>query len=424
MKKMGYIKQVMLIGSGANSIETDTAFNIRGEFDIDNLYGTLNFNLPYAMPGQKAVRGAPTGVLDLTRLKKFDSVILYFKEFETYQGTVRPEQMSRVFYGFIDTIRLSKQKGDFNYEITALGSLGLGDDRNLLFQRKSGELQNLLIGTPSSDNTLNNEDIGILQLAFGEQTSDVIPSVEFIDVDANTLFVATEGGKNTKEVLSAIREKYAVVIHQRGDGTLTVFTPFFLLSARETALNVNGWDFKLNDNIFNLDYGDLTSNLNAVVYMGFPPFFGQAVDPIAVQFNAGSGNTPNQNNIVYRIFYNRELKSDEDCQKAARSKLLEIARNYSVSFQTKFNPAFGVGQPFLLTDEDRFNSQQIFFIKKYNFVIDKGDVSCTVTGWAHSLEVFPEDIVIEPTGIADVDALEIRDKLDADAGTDWNGRYS
>lgn len=407
---MGRIYQVMEIGSGTNSIETTEAFNISGEYDMDAMWGTLTFNLPYLLPGQKNV--TQSGVLDVTRLKKYDTVRLYYDELDTLITPIRPSDLKQVFYGYIDNIKLAKRKDDITYEISALGTLALARERNLIFERKQGFLQNIIIGSASPQGTLNADDIGILQLGFGAQTTAIIPQVDFLDVDVNTLVINIEGGKNLGDVLKQITEKYAVIIHQIGDGTLMVMTPFFLLNSRNNAtLNVNGWEFELGVNVFELDYGDLSNNINSVVVKGYPPSVGVAIDPVMVQLNAGSGVTPQPEHYNYLVFELRDLVSIEDCQKVARQKLLEIARNYSVSFRTKFKPEFQIGQPFTLTDNDRFNTNQIWILKKFTFNLSKDDASATITGYAHALDMFPEDIVIDPTGIADVDVLELKDKV-------------
>lgn len=417
--QMTFIKTVLEVGSGSNSIQTTEGFNFKGEFDIDNLWGTLTFNLPYLLPGQKSVSQA--GTLDLTRLKKYDTANLFFGEFERNLDSVTTTTngMSKVFHGYVDSIRLVKNKDGFDYEISALGTMALAGERNLAFNRKSGEFKNLLAGGPiqvvgQTGEILNQDDIGLLQLTFGSELNRIIPEVEFVDIDTDTLFVNVDGGENLKEVLSQIRDNYAIIIHQNPNGTLTSFTPFFLLQARSNVQSFgisNAWTFELAVNIFNLDYGDLSSNINSVVVLGYPPAFGMAVDPIAVQLNAGSGNAVTQSNYNYEIRENRNLTSDLDCEKTARNILLDKQRNYSVTFKTKFDPRYRVGQPVVINDNDRFNAGQLWIIKKFAYNISKEDVSCDITVFTNSLTVFPENIVIEPTGIADIGALELRDKL-------------
>jgi hypothetical protein len=166
---------------------------------------------------------------------------------------------------------------------------------------------------------------------------------------------------------------------------------------------VNAWRFDINDGtLFEIDYGDLTNHYNAVVVLGRPPVYGVAVDPIAVQNNGG--------HINYIVHENRYLVSDEDCQQVARDKLLEISKNYVVTIKTKFHPEFMVGQPFTIIDNDRFDGTQTLIIKKYSFSIDKEDVSCTIQGYANTPQMLPEKLVLEPTGVMDVDILQIRDK--------------
>jgi len=417
------IRQILRIGSGDNSIETTEGYNFSGAFDIDELHGILTFSLPYLLPGQKNVSEQD---IDLTRLKKYDTVQLYFREYgegEVVPNTTIPEDLDLIFYGFIKSIKLAKGKDSIPYEIEAHGTLGLAEERTLVFERKEGELQNLLVGS-TLGTELNPDDIGVLQLAFSSQTNEIIPRVEFRDVDANTLFVKINSAKNLKDVLSNIKENYALIIHQLGDGTLLVLTPFYLLSAREDDfLNVNSWSFELGTNAYELDYGDLTNNINSVVVLGFYPHFGMAVDPVMVQLNAGAGNTPGPESYNYLTFENRDITSDEDCQKVARQKLLEITRNYAIKFRTKFDPAMHIGQPFTINDNDRFTTNQVWIIKTLEWTISKDDVSAQITGYANSLDTFPEDIVISNTGIADVDALEIREKLD-DQLVNWNGNFS
>ncbi len=416
----------MLIGSGSNSIQTTEAYDMEGEFDIDELYGKLTFKLPYLLPGQKNVTSS---TVDITRLKKYDTVQLYYRDFPYTDANGRTVsepavptlgQLKRVFYGFIKSIKLSKSKDSIDYEIEAHGSLGMADERPLSFERKEGELQNLIIGT-ASGNTINNADIGILQLAFGDQTNTIIPNVEFRDVNANTLFIKVDSAQNLKDVLSKIRENYAVIITQIGDGTMLVLTPFYLLSSKsDSYLSANGWSFVLGVNMFNLDYGDITDNVNSVAVLGFYPSWGVAIDPIMLQLNAGSGNPVTDKNYNFIVFENRNLQSDLDCQKVARQKLLEIERNFAVSFKTKFDPAMTVGQPFTLTDYDRFNNSSVWIIKKLQWTITKDDVSATITGYAHSLTTLPEQMVIDTAGLADINGLEAVKKADAALVT-WTG---
>jgi len=411
------IKKIMELGSGENSIATEDVFGISGEFDIDNICGTLNFNLPYYIPLPDSTTsqydpGQETE-LDTNQLKKFDTCRLFYLESdidgEVIQGTengeniytVNGERMTLIFDGFIDTIKLSKTKTSINYEIGALGTLGLANYRNLEYKHTTGNALELI---PT-----------LLQIAGLQQGQfnvtpverDLIPisKVRFIDVDAKNRLLTVEGGTDLKAVLESVRKKYAMIIHQSGDGYVNLMTPWFLVKfgGQNSTLNVNAWSFDLNEgNLYEIDYGDLTVDYNAVVVLGNPPVYGVAVDPIAVQNNGG--------NVNYLTFENRDLFSDEDCQKVARDKLIDMEKNYLVTLKTKFHPEFMVGQPFIIVDNDRFDGTQVLTIKKYSFVIDKADVSCTVQGFSGSATMIPDDIATSNTGVFDVDILQIRDK--------------
>lgn len=391
---MGAVKAAMLIGSGQNSIITTEAFAINGEFDMDALGGILNFNLPYIPLDQR--RGI-TGGVDLNILQKFDTVKLYFTEADedftvtgNNESSLLAQGFVKVFDGFIDSIKLSKSKDNYNYALTALGTIGLADYRTLEYQKTQE-------GGVSS---ITREILRVSALS------------EFIEFESvlgdDTLPISIDGGKTAKDFFTQIREKYAVILHQGGDGILKLETSEFF--AKEAASVVYEFDFR-EGNVYDLDYGQLENNYNTVVVFGFPPNVGVAVDAIAVENNDGK--------IAYLSFENRDLKSNEDCEKVAREKLLELERNFSISFRTAFNPFFRIGQCFTLKDYDKYTGNERFIIKKYVFTIDKTDVSCTVYGYTHSLTQLPEDIVLDNTGVADIDILGLRSKID-DA-KDWGG---
>lgn len=438
---MSFIRQVMEIGDGENSFFTEDGFGISGEFDMDNLSGMLDFSLPYFIPlpdsteKQFATLTAGTGI-DTNRLKKFDIIRLFFLELkndmggevETYKITETIEntdgttetiesngykidgiEMSKIFDGFIDTIKQSTAKTTIAYDFTALGTLGLSNYRNMSYEHKTGTAYELI------QTLLQISGLQKGQFNVGAVQRNIIPAnkVRFIDVNAINRVLITEGGKALKKVLDGLKSKYALIIHQSGDGYMNVMTPFSLLSARDNeTLNVNAWQFDINEGtLYEINYGDLGNNYNAVVILGFPNLYGVALDPIAVENNNGIVN--------YLILENRNLNSEEECQKVARDNLLEMERNYIISVKTKFSPELMVGQPFQIKDNDRFTGNELLIIKRYVFSIDKQDVSCWVSGFAHGATLIPEDIALSNIGVLDVDILSIRTKeLDVTAWKD------
>jgi len=426
---MTFIKVLLEIGSGDNSIATEIVDSMSGEFDMDALCGTLSFSLPYYInyPGSVERQHPVNEIgLDTNRLKKFDTVKLYFCEAESDPGEViqgtrnfsveysdgtftdiventyfaGSQEMSLIFDGYIEKITLERMKGSIPYTITAHGTIGLSNYRNLEYAHKSGNAYELF------QTLLQIAGLQKGQFNVSPVERDLIPAwkLRFIDLDAKNRVLITDGGTALKDVLEKFRKKYALIVHQSGDGYLNVMTPFYLLNAQSDGiLSVNSWRFDVNEgNTTIIQYGDLTAQYNAVVVLGAPPSYGVAVDPIAVQNNGG--------HINYQILENRKAKGDEECQKIARSEYLKLAQNYSLTIKTKFHPDFMVGQPFTLNDNDRFTGNEVFLIKRLTWTIAKNDVSAAITGITQGSTFVPANLQLSDTGILDVDTLQLRDK--------------
>lgn len=423
-----FIKQIMLVGSGENSVQTELAKGIEFSFDMDEIVGKMSFSLPYIKFSEDE------STVDITRLKKQDTVKLFYGTFDENPGEIKIETvepqfdengeqipvngMYLVFDGAVDNIKLSKTKGDYPYNFECLGSLGIANYRHLergVYELNSPEemlktllqLAGLQKGEIASVNTI--------------EAIDIFPigKIRIIDTDADTLFIKVSGGKKLMEELQYVRKNYGLIIHQSGDGYINIMTPTQLLSSPD-GINTVAWEFRLGENIFEIDYGDITSDINSVICVGRPPVVGYAVDPVAVQLNAGSGVTPGPQNYNYISIDRRDLASEEDCETVAKNTLLEILRNYTVQIKTLFDPRFMVGQAITVYDGDRYPDGKIFFIKSYTVTIAKDDVSCTIVGYSNSLTVLPENIVIESTGIADVDVLEVQREVEDATG--WNSQ--
>jgi hypothetical protein len=397
---MGHIiKQKLLIGSGNNSIETELGHDFSFWFDMDEVVGALSFNLPYVKFAEA------NSDVDLTNLKKGDTAKLYYGDFDEDPGIIGISSLNLVFDGVVDSIRLVKQKGNYSYTVQCIGSLGIANDRKL--ERKTNEING---PTPLVNTLLQLSGLqeGEIATANSIEAINIFPQdkVRSWDTDSNSLFIKSTGGDSLMEELKAIRKNYALIIHQSGDGYINVITPTQLLS-KPDGLSLNAWEFRLNENIWELNYGDLTSDINSVICIGRPPVVGYAVDPIAVQLLAGS-NTPGPEHYRYISIERRDIISEEDAETVAKNTLLEIMRNHTIQFKTLFNSNFMVGQPVVVYDNDKFPDGRIFFIKRFEVTISKSDVSCDIIAYANSLTVLPEELVIDSTGIADVDVLDVQ----------------
>jgi hypothetical protein len=415
---MTFIKQLMLIGSGNNTIETSLAYNINFSFDMDDVLGKASFNLPY-------IKFSETGDVDLTQLKKKDIVKIFFGSFEENPGDIsigeydRPsfdsygEQipingMYLVFDGIIERITLEKTKGNYNYTIECDSSLGIGRYSSMTRTNNSFQyvedmlitnlqLAGLMVGEISRTEQIDARDIF--------RTNDL----RINNIELKGARMQTNGGNNLIEEFNKVKEKYAMIIHQTGDGLINV-TAFSQIVGRND-INLIAWEFRLNDNMFSLNYGDLTNNVNSIICLGRHPYVGYAVDPIAVQLNAGDKEVSKEN-YNYLIIERRDIVSDEACEQIAREELLKIMKDYTIQFKTLFNPLFKVTAPIIVYDDDKYSDGQIFFIKSYSVRIGKDDVSCDIIAYSNSISVLPEDLVLEPTGITDVDVIYSENELE------------
>jgi len=403
-----FAKQILFLGSGDNSFQTDMGHDFEGEFEMDNIAGTLSFNLPYKGDNIKI-------------LKKYDTVMLYFGYFDTDPGdvVVNPEldidgNMYRVFNGYVNKITLKKGKTSFTFGINAIGSMGLCNIRNTTINVHTTSNPTEAVNTVLQMGGL--QDGAIARDMNIEVFNEIIPASNIIEKlysDETDLNITIKGGNNMKEIFDDLKRKYGLIIHQRGDGKVIVSTPFNMSTSPD---DENGWEFRLDENIFELNYNDLTTDINSVVVLGQSNTMGMAIDPVALQYAAGDREVQ-QSDYRYEVFENRDLISDIDCEKVARNKLLEIAKSHYINFKTLFDPRFTIGQRIKIYDYDKLDGR-VFIIKNIYFTISKSDISCDITAYIHSLQQLPEDLVLRNAGIADLAVVDLdKEVIDAVA---WN----
>lgn len=414
---MGHIlKQVLLIGSGNNSVQTELGNNYKYDFDIDELAGTMSFTLPYIKFNSDA---------DLTKFKKYDTVKLYAGLFDVDPGEIIVDGiqvyisgLKLEFDGYIDTISLSKNKDDFPYEFNCISTAGLLNERNLIRKTTTTEPIKTKVNTILQLSGLQSGQIAI----ESEITAiNIFPDTKIrkLCTDIDNLLVSSVGGKQAGEELKSICKKIAVKVFQSGDGYLNILTLSFM-NTRPNSLGFYSWEFRYGDNIYSINYNDLTKSINSVVCLGIPPMVGYAVDPIAVQLTAGVGVTPGPQHYNYLTIECRDENNIETLQKIARNKLLDIMKNYNVEISVPFNVEYMCGQPITIYDNDKYPNGQIFFIKHISKTISKENVECILTCFANSISVLPENLVIDSTGITDIDMLGTDVINDMNDATGWN----
>ena len=325
-----FVKQILVIGSGTNSIQTELGNDFSLTFNMDNVVPECTFKLPYIDLGND---------VSLKRLKKSDQVKLWFGTFDKDPGDIEiqstdatfdsdgyqtPQQgMYLVFDGIIDKIPLSKSKTDYPYSITAIGSLGIGNE--LQVARAVKELN-----TPLD---LINTLLQVANLQIGENniaddSLDLFPEskIRLLYSSGSSLEVQINGGTNLIDEIKSVRERHSLLIFQSGDGLINITTPQQLLSNTDSDNNVGGvrtlavWEFRWGDNIFEIDYGELNNDINTVICVGKFGRVGYGVDPIAVQLNAGvnddgSNKTIQPQHYKYITIQRRNVSSPEELER-------------------------------------------------------------------------------------------------------------
>ena len=210
-------------------------------------------------------------------------------------------------------------------------------------------------------------------------------------------------------VLEQIKNKYAIQIYQEGNGALVIKQPSSFFDGARTV-----YQYDLETNIFNIDYGDITQRVDSVCVLGLG-CVGIAFDPISYQLKLGqtpSGETiiPDSSKLNPLFIIRRDLSDREACQLLARQKLVELAKNYALNFTCIFEPSQSIGSMFVIKNSSKIDENQKWIIKKRTINISKDNISCNIVAYSNSIEDLPENILLSNTGVLDTDILDIPDR--------------
>jgi len=173
------------------------------------------------------------------------------------------------------------------------------------------------------------------------------------------------------------------------------------------------YEYDLLNNVFDIDYGDITQRVDSVVVLGLN-CVGVAFDPIAYRLKNGIENedfTPDKNKLAPLYIIRRDVQNIETAQRIAREKLVELAKNYAITLSVVYSPEQFVGDAFNILNSQIIPPTQIWFIKSREVSISKdGGVTCSIVGYSNSVSDFPKDILLSSTGILDTDILELTDR--------------
>lgn len=363
---------------------------------LDTIYNSLNFDLPFF----------ETESWTTKNLSRYDTVQLYFKFYETAEerdsarlSTSTPElsELDKIFDGYIDRIELSQSKGiGFSYKLYCKSTMGLTYERSTQVKFFSSDI-NTMLDKMLSDTNLTQYVDNIYVNGIRDGKVFKIESTVFLG-----------------DVLDQIKQDYAIQIYQNKSSDLFITTPSYF-----NIQNLEAYEYDVEDNVFDIDYGDITQAVDTVVVVGTNTV-GVAFDPIAYQLKYGTKIedidttiAPDPDKLNIRFIYRRDLYDQESCQEIAREKLVEFAKNFTITFSTLFIPTQQIGENFIIKNSPKIPDTQLWTIKNINTNISKTDIKCQIIGYSNSVTDFPDDILLSSSGILDTDILGVTDKVEA-----------
>jgi len=366
---MRYTKHLIQIGDQVFNFGDD----FTASFDLNNVINTLSFSLPFFKQGK----------VDTTNIQKYDLVKLYFDTTidETNLALYNERNMPVVFYGYVEYPELRQDNSGYHYSINCKSTSGICFERPAPVEYVTGSIDTIM--------SKAEKDIDL---------KGFIPKYTIDDNISPNVELKIDDNDNFGEVLNNIKEKYAIQIFQTGEGVLKIQFPKYL-----NAESVDAWVFSPYTNIEKINTGNLSNSYDAVQVIG-NNCTGLAFDPIAYQLKNGAreseligGFKPIIERLHILPIFRRDVFSEEECREIARAKLLEMAKNYTVSFDVNnFDKNFQVGDTFVVHDHPKISASQVWIIKTLDIKISGSDaVTCSITGYSNSANDFPEDVLLD-----------------------------
>ena len=363
--------------------ELDIGNNINITEDLDEIFITCSVDLP----------NFDTSGWSTKNLKKYDNFEVYFNYFnnEVDRTNATITTLKLIFKGYIDSLPTSEDKTQgLTYSgLSCKSLLGLSLERTASLTFSSRPVVDLI------QQGLNQTDLSALITDIQYDTN--IPTFFTPSIDPTKYF---------GNVLEQLRDKYAIQIFQSGNGTMFVQRPRTFFSGEKTV-----YEYDLEENVFNIDYGDITQRVDTVVVLGTNAV-GVAFDPVAYQLKQGGDPTsaditPDSQKLNPLIIIRRDFFDQESCQELAREKLVDLAKNYAISFDTIYEPDQTIGDLFIIQNSQKIPNTQKWVIKKRDVTISKDNIQCTITAYSNSIVDLPDDILLSSTGVLDTDILNL-----------------
>jgi len=376
---------------GGKAVTLDLGDNFNWQEDLDNIVPTMSFDLPLIESNGFNTDG----------IQKYDLCRLFFKKFDNTRDALNAtiNDLDLVFDGYVDRIEINESKGNgVSYKIYAKTTMGLASERAMTTKSFEGNITTLF------QHADGYEEDGV---QYGIDLSSFLPEGKrvFDNFDENFILRITPDIFFTK-VLESVKEKYAIQIYQTGNGVLYVKKPLYF------NISVTIYEYDLNENVFNIDYGDITQKYDSVLVVGFG-CYGFAFDPIAYQLKLGTKNSELSSSVdidprklnLFKI-YRRDVTNPEQAQEISKGKLVEFAKNNTITLTVDYLPEQIIGQGFKVLNSRKINPEQVWIIKNRDITISKnGGLQCVITGYSNAIIDFPEELLTPSTGLLDIDVL-------------------
>ena len=363
--------------------------------DQDKLYSTMDFALPYIQ----------VGTLDTTVYQKYDLVKLFYKEYDNEREAINPDitAMEVVFEGYIDRLELDESKGSgYNYKMFCKTTMGLCEERTMQTNSFNGTMNEVLLHADGYESNGTNNNYGV-------DFRNIVPLNRRIIDDFPEWFVLKlDGDKFFSTILESIKKKYAIKIFQSANGYLTITFPQYFSSD-----DITVFQHDMQSDVSVMNYGDLSQKYDSVICIGLGNY-GLAFDPIAYQLKNGVAKEDLSDNVIPDntklnpfYIYRRDVFDQESAQQIAKNKLVEFAKNNSITFDTILTPTENINSAFQIKNSVKISEDQIYFIKTRTTTISKsGGIKCSISGYANSIIDFPEELLTPSTGLLDVDMYD------------------
>lgn len=405
-----FLKQVLIIGnktynSASDELVTELGLDFSGTFDMDSTSGILSFKLPYIDSANEKNFQNSDVVTFKNIIKKWVPIRLYAKMLPTNEKTSinlhNDGKLDQMFEGVVLGIRISRSKTDYNFDIECIGTLSyVGNE----FKLPIGSALLDFTGTQYFDNVI--KQAGATALI---NTSTVLRNVSG---KVDTTNIKWTMVNNLSEIFNSVREDFGIRVHQQGNGIVNIFDLLYYFDQTTDNSQTLAWEYVLGQNMFNIDYGDLTTDVQMVEVVGNGDI-GYAIDPTGMSLKATQlGKSEDDPTLYNKItIYRPDIVGKDELELAGKNHLLELMQNNIITFQAPLNTKINVGD-FITVDDGELYSNQAMIVKGYTFNISKSDVAMTITAYRSVLATQPQSLIVSKSGITDTELIKVTKEIE------------